>query len=476
MRFDVVTAPVAWDARYYLYFSWRVASGDVPYRDFFDNKTPLSYLLGGLSFRLAALADLDGLVAARVASLCLAAAAAWLAFAVHRRLAGGRAGPAALGMLAVLALTLLGQLPAVGTLPKLLMAVCGSAAALLVSRRRFVAAGAAGALAFLDWQIGALAVLGTLAGALLSRRRGRAAGQVLAGALLAVSPVVLWLAARRALGEAWGQTLETMLVRGEGPWWTQRSLPERLAQIADSVSVACPGRELWIVPLGALGLGLFALRLLRRRRHPLAPTLACLAVYHGGVVAFSLKDYQSYGDLFILLHSLAFFAGDLLASLGRLAGLGARRLGAGRGRLAAGAASVALALPFLPPALRTDLDLRAPTVDRGVTLAEQRGLAAEAARRVRDARIAVVGPSEMLLFASRPSALPFVYWNSATYHYYRRSADEGYVRCLMRLARRGAVDVLVGDRTMIPGAGDEVVTSPGGGYALVLRRVEGPRR
>jgi hypothetical protein len=474
-RYDVAGDPVAWDARYYLYFSWRVAEGDVPYRDFFDNKTPLSYLLGGVAFRVADAAGLDGVVAARVLSLGAAAAAALLAFALQRRLAGGRQGPAALALLALLGLTLLAWLPAIGTLPKLLMAACASATALLVGRRRFVAAGVAGGLAFLDWQIGALAVLGALAGAGLSRRPWRAAGRVAAGTALALLPVAGWLAARGALPDAWRQTVATMLVRGEGPWWTRRSMPERLARIADDVSVACPGREAWIVPLAVLGLGLFLARLWRRRRHPLAPTLACLAVYHAGVAAFSLRDYQSYGDLFILLHSLAFFAGDLLATLARLAAAGARRRGAGRGRLAAAAACFVLAVPLLPSTLRTELDLRPPTVARGVTLAEQRALAREAAGRVGDARVAAVGPAEALLFAGRASALPFVYWNSATYHHYRRDAAEGYVQSLTRLARRAGVEVLIGDATLLREAGDEVVASPRGGYALVLRRVRSAR-
>ncbi|MEY4947962.1 MAG: hypothetical protein RL698_173, partial [Pseudomonadota bacterium] len=37
---------VSTDIRYSVYFSARTAAGDVPHRDFFDNRTPLSTLLG----------------------------------------------------------------------------------------------------------------------------------------------------------------------------------------------------------------------------------------------------------------------------------------------------------------------------------------------------------------------------------------------------------------------------------------------
>jgi hypothetical protein len=371
----------------------------------------------------------------------------------------------------VLALPLLGHLPAIGVLPKLLMAGAGSATALLVGQRRYAAAGAVGALAFMDWQIGALAALGALAGALLSRDRWRAAARVAAGGALALLPLLAWLAAEGALHAAWQQTLATLLVRGQGPWWTQRTLPERLVQIAGTVSVACPGAGVWLIPAGALGLGLFVLQLLRRRRHPLAPTLACLALYHGGVVAFSLKDYQSFGDLFILLHSIAFFAGNLLATLARHAAICGRRWAPRLGPVAGAAATLALAGPLLPSTLRTALDLHPPTVGPGVTLSDQRRVAVQAAERLAEARIGVVGPAEVLIFIGRSSALPFVYWNSATYHHYRRDADEGYVHCLMRLARRAGVDYLLGDQTMIPNPTDDVIGSAGGGYALVLRPV-----
>ena len=52
--------------------------------------------------------------------------------------------------------------------------------------------------------------------------------------------------------------------------------------------------------------------------------LVVLSVYHTGVVAFSLMDFQRFGDFFLLLHSVAFFLGLVWLALyrGVAAGLG----------------------------------------------------------------------------------------------------------------------------------------------------------
>ena len=468
--FDVRKQPLVWDARFYCYFAARVAAGDVPYRDFFDNKTPLAVLAGGALYQIGTRLGVDPVYTMRGGFLCFSAIAALLAFGVQRWLAGGRATPGLLGLLALLGFPLLGLLPSIGVLPKLLMATAAWATALCVARGRFRLAGAAGALAFLDWQIGALALLGALAAA-LSLRRGRwpALLQVAGGALAAWAPFVLYLAGVGGLGPACRQTLATMLVRGEGPWWMHRTLPERLAYLWDSVDVGCRGHQ-WLFALGIVGMGLFVIRLMRRWPHPQRPALICLAAYHYGVVGFSLYDYQSYGDLFILLHSVAFFAGFVFVEAWRQLAVALRRR-AGARLWASRAAVLTTLLLVRPGPFQRELDLRPPSADRGATLDEQRAVARRVMAQVGERRLAALNASEVLMLSGRPSALPFVYWNSATYHFYRRSADEGYVQTLMRLARSQGVDTLIGDRTLLPRPGDKLVASETGAYSVVLRPI-----
>ena len=62
-----------------------------------------------------------------------------------------------------------------------------------------------------------------------------------------------------------------------------------------------------------------------RNRHDAAGRLVLpLATYHYGVLAFSLVDFQYYGDLFLLLHSVSFFLGAVWVSLWEL--VAARRI------------------------------------------------------------------------------------------------------------------------------------------------------
>src|SRR6185295_9515778 len=132
-----------------------------------------------------------------------------------------------------------------------------------------------------------------------------------------------------------------------------------------------------------------------------------LAVYHYGIVLFSVWELQGYGDVFILLHSLAFFAAVALNMLW----LGAERV-AGRGRRLVGALVwLALALAASRPWIaRGSLRLVAAPAGESVTLDDQRALAPQIAARAAGRRVAFVGPAEQLFLGGAKNPLPFVYW------------------------------------------------------------------
>ena len=101
--------------------------------------------------------DLDSV---RMAYLGIAGLAGLLAFWLFRSLTGGSTVRAAIGLMPYLGFTYIGSLPATGNVPKLIMAVTATAAALAVARRKWYLAGVISAIAPLDWQMGIFAAFG----------------------------------------------------------------------------------------------------------------------------------------------------------------------------------------------------------------------------------------------------------------------------------------------------------------------------
>lgn len=469
---------VSTDIRYSVYFSARTAAGDVPHRDFFDNRTPLSTLLGAAFLRAGAAVGADPLAAMRVGCLAIAAATGLLLFAVHRRLAGGDDAAGFAGLLGYLGFALLGVLPSIGPFPKVSMGLFALAAALFADRERWTLAGASAALAALDWQIGGLAALGVLAAAVLApHREGRAALRVLAGGAMVAAATVAGFTATGALRAAAVQVVGSAFARGAASFEADGGgVGGRVLQV---MAMGCRG-HLWLVATGVVGLLLFAPFVLRHRRDDLGRLAISLAVYQYGMVAFSLLDFQRFGDLHALVQCLAFFAGfAVAAALVALRRAATRRQPAGspasarHGRHATLAGLAALALAVRPAWLRPEIDLRTRATPEHATLAGQRAVAAMVAERFAGKRLGVIGPSEMLLLSGTKNAIPFVYWNAATWSYYRRSPDEAPRDTLRRVLAESRLDGIVYPEQRL--GRDEVLArdfdrvelvSPDGSYTL----------
>jgi hypothetical protein len=440
------------DIRYYLYFAWRIAEGAVPHLDYFGNKTALASFAGALLYRLGSALGVDPLSAIRLGYLGLAALGGPLAFVVFRRLSGGAQLPGFLGLFAYLAFGLLAALPAVGNVPKLLMALASATTALLVHDRRWIAAGAMGVVAFMDWQIGALAWVAALLTAWVGdrgQRRG-AALRVIAGGALGAAPFAAYYALHGALRVTFEQTVRASLFRGSATM-AETDLPGRLARIADLVERACPAQE-WLFALALAGLAVAPVQLVRRRGSPAWRLLLPLCVYHYGVVAFSLVDFQGFGDLFLLLHSAAFFLGIVWTAL--YGGLRSRiaRPSAPPWRtkaLAAGALALAV-LAARPGPLRPELVLRSPDVPADVSLAEQRRVADEVQRRTAGGTLVVLGNSELLFLMRHANPVPLAYWNNATWSAFRSSQAEAFDAAAMRIVFSARPDAFVLSRRIRP--------------------------
>jgi hypothetical protein len=428
--------PLATDVRHFLYFAQQTAAGALPHVDFFDNKTALATFLGAALYRLGDVLSVEPLHAVRLGYLGLAALAATLAFLVHRTIGGGSVACGAFAVAFHCGFWLLGLLPSIGNVPKLGMAVFAAASALCAHRRAWIAAGVLSGLSALDWQVGVLAALGALAAASLSRagERKSALGRVALGGVLTALPVLAVYGARGALGPLFRQTVEASLSRGAA---TQAMAFAR-DEWARRWQVVASGTEghTWLVAVAALGVPAYLLWLRSPRADAMRGFAAALGVYHFGVVAFSVWDFQVYGDLFALLHTFCFFAA---LATGEAYLLLSARLPARVAMAVAALACVAVGRPWVDRG-----PLRVPGLAAAeVTLAAQRAVAARLAPLLARPTTAVRGASEQLFLTGTRNPLPFVVWNPAVYSYFRRGPEEDRTQTLARLMDEARIDRLV---------------------------------
>jgi hypothetical protein len=434
--------PILTDVRYFLYFAWRITEGAVPHLDYFENKTQLATFVGACFHALGELVGADPLLAIRWGYLTLAAAGGLAVFAVLRRLGRDRAVAGGLGLLAYCSFGLLGVLPAVGNIPKLLMALGGSVAALLLYRRRWFWAGAAGALAFMDWQVGGLVGLAALAtAALYGTPRLRAVLRVVAGGAAGLAPFLIYYGANGALVDAARQVVGSSWFRGS-TMMAQGGLSHRLDRIAQVASLACPSQT-WLFGFAGAGMAVVVWWLWRRRREASARLLVPLAVYHFGVVAFSLVDFQYYGDFFLLLHSAAFFLGVSWVALHAFV---ESRLDGSRRALVATVALVLACLLARPGPLRPRLELVTPMAAPGATLADQRYVAQALDDRLGEGSVAFMENAELFFLIRRSNSLPMVYCNLPVWSYFRQTPGEPFARTCARLLLSTHADAIVPPR------------------------------
>lgn len=475
--FDVFSRPIVTDVRFFLYYAWRVTEGDVPHLDFFENKPQLSTFAGALLLQLGKVIDIDPLIAVRVGYLAIAAACGLLSFWIFRRLGRGSSIAGFLGLLAYCSFGFLGMLPAVGNVPKLLMVFSAATMALLAHDRRWFLAGVAGALAFMDWQVGALVWLSALLSAALSESPRRPAVlAVFAGGAAGIAPFLLYYAVNGALLETFKQVIVATFMRGSTGLQSQ-GIGERLAIIADLVAKACPQQE-WLFLSSFLGVLVLLRWLIWHRDRNRNRLVVPLAIFHGGLLCFSLLDFQLYGDFFVLLHSIAFLLGlswIALFDAGK-AVLDTRFPGS---KLASGSfgvlilvVAVAVARPSL---LRPDFEIPTATIDAGGTLDDQRSVAAELRRRTRGRKLVLMDSSELLFLMRHRNPLPTVYMNSATRAHFRITEGETYAQIATRQLKPLAPDVFIESpkvETVTPfvaSYAQKGIASKNGTYRVTLR-------
>ena len=418
------------DLRYFIYFAWRISEGAIPHLDLFDNKTFLASYTGALLHRLGDGLGLDPLATIRAGYLGLCALGGPLAFLVFRRLGGRDSVVGLLGFFAYLSFGFVGALAAVGNVPKLIMALCAPAMALLVQDRRWLAAGFLGAVAFLDWQVGLLVWAAAFAGALVhGAPRSRACIRVVLGGALGVAPLAAWYALNGALRIAFDQTFAAAWSRAVAHFG-DASESSPLQRILEQVNQSCTEHE-WLFFTGLLGLAILPYCLWIWRGTDTQRLLLPLGIYHYGVVGFSLVDFQRYGDFFLLLHSVAFLLGLVWFTLYAAA----KRWSGGRLQIVVPAVILSLAFAAARPGpLRPEVVVFAPyNALPGVTLSDQKRVAEEVRERTQAGTFVLIGNSELLFLMHQVNPLPVIYWNAAAYSYYGDVVNEDRSEAAMRL-------------------------------------------
>ncbi|UCG31857.1 MAG: hypothetical protein JSU68_09340 [Phycisphaerales bacterium] len=451
VSFDIRRQPIATDIDYYLYYARQSARGELPYVDYFEHKTPLGIYTGVWLYRLGEILGTDLLYSIRVGYLILAGLAAAVMGVVFVRLYNNRPAAGWIGLLVYCGFSMLGLMPCIGNLPKMIGLLCAGAAMLAVYARRWFWAGLLVGIAGMDWQpCGALAALGVfLAGAWGSDRMVRWL-KLAAGMVLPAVAFSFYFAARGALGIFWKMVLLMSLTKAASD---PLSFSDRCRKMWEYVLHDCPG-ETWLLVLGAAGIILYGIRLVRMRRTSLAPMMVGLGAYHYGMIIFSLVDFQGHGDVFVLLASWAFFAAVpvaegyyyLLRLKRRFRGRVARSYGPVLGVLVV----TALVVACRPSFLRMGWRYNSPLLGwSDYELDSQRQAAERFFQVVGDRDFALVRNQELLFLGKGECPLPFVTWNQGTYVHYRQG-DEDRVDTLSRLLRQEDLDFIVLPKTWLP--------------------------
>ena len=489
--------PIYTDIRYFVYFAWRMAHGAIPHLELFDNKTFGSHFVAALFHRAGEGLGFDGLSAIRACCLAVLSIGGAAIFAVFRRIGGGSQVVGFIGLLAYLGFGFIGALTAIGNFPKLFMPLLAPIAALLVLRRSWFWAGAMGGLAFLDWQVGALVGVFAALAALRDARGGvRAAAIVVGGGLVALLPIAIYYFLNDALEVTFHQTILASISRAEEGLANHTPLT-RVLKMWRLATRYCPEQRFLFVSALA-GLALVPFWWWRQRDTPAGRLVFPLAAYHYGILAFSLIDFQRYGDFFLVLQSLAFFlamtwfvlylaAGEILNRFGSPA------KGTGQRRLLAGTA-IALALIAARPAwLRPEISIEAGPISVRTRLPDQQDVARQVAALTRDQgkKLVLLGSSELLYLMRYENPLPLVYFNRPALSVYglpgeseREAVGRGALSvnpdAVILPARRKFQpgERLAGSSTaQLPGFRGEIIASPHGGYGTILySRIDDPPR
>jgi hypothetical protein len=391
------------------YVAQCILRGQVPYRDVIEIKTPAAAYLSALAMATGKLFGSDTVLAVRVLFVLLVGVLCVVVYLVGEAYLRNR--PAAL--LACLVPLLAPELMVMmisGTRPKVPMMICGMLTLLFIAKDKPFWAGFCSMLASLFWQPGLMFTATALLifSGYLTSWRDRRALRVLLGAIIPLAVMLIYFAARGALGDlwAWTMTYNYAVYYPEGhepPGVALNRLWFLIRQVTD-------GQTVW-VKLGLIGLLWFtAERIIARlKKSPPADEAFKEALLIPPLIffAFCLINYPGADGLIVLLPFAGLFAAFVFAAIHQR--LTQWRFIESRPVLARLMAIVLIA-PLAVAAIKAIRQARAFQIEEGRTLGDQRREFQKIAERLGpNDRIYVHGSLEILVLLDRPNLNPYIF-------------------------------------------------------------------
>ena len=306
------------DSSIMIYAGQQILRGNPPYVSVAIVKLPLAPLVSAGGIAVGRVIGVDDILGGRFAFMLCAVLTVGLLFVVGTQLAGRIVG--IFSGLILLGSEALGVQVTLGPEAKLPMVLCGMACLALIARRRWLWAGAAGALSFLAWQPGLIFVAGAVIALVAEKpeRRKRAAAETVIGIAIPLVLVGTYLAFNGAFGAMWQQTFGANAnyfankKAGVGLGAVIADNGSRLLLLAGRCS---PGEPLfvflgWAGVLG--GAAYWGWRLARGRDTNDFLNAFPLLLSGAGLFGFTLIDLQKCSDYAPLLPYFALGAGGLI--------------------------------------------------------------------------------------------------------------------------------------------------------------------
>jgi hypothetical protein len=305
------------DLGVYSYAGQQVADGVPPYLGILNRAGPLAHILPAGGVLIARAGGLDEVVTMRVLFMLIATACVVAIYLLGRDLFRSRAA----GL--VTAATLLAfhgfiQYASNGPREKTPMTLFVILALWAVTRRSWFAAGVCVSLATLCLQTAFVSTFAAVVvGALLLARGGRLRALVLVvlGGLVPAAVLGVWF----ALAGSFRASIDAFAVIN----WVY-TIPDPVADKLDAVWLdlqTAYGVSVWLLFGGLVALPVAALAALSRRARAADPAVVVLPAMAAGLLAglaWILKDYDAWPDLFTVLPFAAVGVGAVYASLSRL--------------------------------------------------------------------------------------------------------------------------------------------------------------
>jgi len=245
----LVLDPATWD-----YMSVRVADGMVPYRDIFLHKTPGAAFLGAIGASVAPYFGAEPVAGAHAAFLVLSAAGTALLFLLCRR-----SLPILPSLAAAAFLMGFDQWPLAtveGVRPKVATTALGLACLLAADSGRFGIAGVFGGASTLCWQPGVAYLIGVLWRWRQAPNRSKAFVRLVLGSATLPISLLVWLAAKGALGAFFVDTvlfnIHYIEIMAKTPAATIAKIGHEMMRLDPAEMLALPAALIGISMSGAL--------------------------------------------------------------------------------------------------------------------------------------------------------------------------------------------------------------------------------